>query len=98
VYDKGGKRCTSCCKVVHISKPYEVIIWKCSDKFNLQDKEYIRKNWVRVSKRRAKKINPHMFKLSTSSWGHMSFFTCKQLTEEGCGDYENRLLVCSRYG
>jgi Fe-S-cluster containining protein len=56
--------------------------------------------WVRISKRRAKKINPYMFQ---KDWdkkskyfinSQASFFKCKKVTKDGCTIYEDRPDIC----
>ena len=53
-------------------------------------------HWKRISRRRAKKLNPHAVKFAKGH-GTVSHFRCTKLTDSGCGVYEDRPLVCSKY-
>lgn len=52
--------------------------------------------WKRISKRRAKKLNPHLAKY-VQGHGTVSHFRCTKLTDTGCSVYEDRPRICSSY-
>lgn len=58
------------------------------------DNEFILKNWTQISKRRAKKINPFLFR-----GVHIAeaYYTCSKLGPDGCTVYEDRPPVCRGY-
>lgn len=60
------------------------------------DKKEYQLYWMikKITKRKAKKINPHLVSIVKNS---QSYFTCKHLSESGCGNYENRPKICSQY-
>lgn len=106
---KGNKRCTKCCEAIHIPKSS----WKnsLSGKFNWVDYDTIKKYWIPISKRRAKKINPWIFNqrsmdskeydLQRKRWlTSAQFFTCKALDKEkGCTirDEDFHPNICKSY-
>lgn len=100
-----GERCTKCCQVLSLQRTKNLFDWisyaKSSDDSNCDsfaEKEnyQIGSMITQISKRRAKKINPYMVKLFGRN-KKSAFFTCKNLTKDGCGIYETRPKVCSGY-
>lgn len=102
----GGERCTSCCEVLHIKFP----VWKNVRELNLEGNPH--KYWVKVSKRRAKKINPFIFDLdrmwdsdderkAQRRWKTAaSYYTCRALVKGvGCSirDTEDHPMTCKVY-
>jgi len=76
----GNVRCSSCCEVLHI----EGGVWNrfIRNKITTRDGDFLRDNFIRVSKRRAKKINPYMFNREGIDKKFLSkacYFTCKAL-------------------
>ena len=105
---QGNKRCTKCCEAIHIPKKS----WKnsISGKINWIDYDTIKKYWVPISKRRAKKINPWIFnkkwddkeitRSNNKGLAEMQFFTCKALDKEnGCTirDEDFHPNICKTY-
>ena len=94
-----GQRCSKCCEVltININKNFRewskyVRRYGYPDDFNHENKVHhmLRK----VSKRRAKIINPGLVKKVGNA---QSYFTCKNYTGSGCSVYENRPRICSGY-
>lgn len=99
------ERCSKCCEVLTIRTSVNFREWqRYVRRFgysHLNDIEYPKKSELQIysmtrqiSKRRAKKINPHLIKIVGNN---QSYFTCKHLGESGCGNYENRPKMCSEY-
>ncbi len=85
--------CTKCCQVIGIKR--DQIGKHRRGKTNVTDGDKILSLWIKVSKRRAKKVNPYAvrdFGNAGNDW-----FTCKNLGEDGCMDQENKPDVCSRF-
>lgn len=100
-----GKRCSKCCEVLTINMSASGREWMKYVRRNgyehLDIKEYPDKKELQlygmirdISKRRAKKINPHLVSIVKNT---QSYFTCKHLTSSGCSNYENRPSICSGY-
>lgn len=100
-----GKRCSKCCEVLTINMSASGREWmkyvrrNGYEHLDVKDypdkKEYQLYGMVRkISKRRAKKINPYLVSIIKS---RQSYFTCKHLTSSGCGNYKNRPKICSGY-
>lgn len=95
-----GERCSKCCEVLTIFHSKNFRDWQAyvrrygysDDPEYKVDKIYhiLRK----ISKRRAKKINPLLVKRVGNT---QSYFTCKNLTSNGCSDYDNRPIMCSAF-
>ena len=96
-----GKRCSKCCEVLILDENKNI-----RDNINYAIKngiDHIHKSnpnrlifsmLRKISKRRAKKINPPLVKEVRNK---RSYYTCKNLTSKGCGIYDNRPLMCSGY-
>lgn len=100
-----GQRCSKCCEVLTIGANYNFKLW-C----RYVQKNGIPDNFVEsehsgdaialysmlkpITKRAAKKINPHLVSKVGSK---QSYFTCVHYTGDGCGNYENRPRMCSDY-
>lgn len=85
---ENGKRCTSYCEVINIpGKGYRDMI---KHHPHGHDTQKIKKYWVQITKRQAKKINPYIFRRNmddyTKQWlKGCKFFTCKALIKNvGC--------------
>lgn len=94
-----GKRCSKCCEVLTIIESKSFREWRSySRRYGYPDdfsNEHKLPHLVRkISKRRAKKKNAKLVKRVNNS---QSYFTCKNFTGFGCGDYENRPATCSKY-
>jgi len=100
-----GKRCSKCCEVLTINESKSMREWMkyarrvdCTDlaKKKGSDKKELQLYWMikKINRRRAKKINPYIVSIVKSS---QSYFTCKHLTDSGCGNYDNRPKICSGY-
>ena len=100
-----GERCSKCCEVLTISENKLIRAWlQYARRVDFKDfepddnspkKEY-QTYWMikKISKRKAKLINPHLVSIVKNN---QSYFTCKHLTDKGCGNYENRPSICSGY-
>ncbi len=94
-------RCTKCCEAIHIPTKVAVAVRKGDSVYRV-DEPRIRKYWLQISKRRAKKINPYIFKRETGRvyLKTASFFKCKALVKNvGCSirDQEDHPAVCKTY-
>lgn len=100
-----GQRCSKCCTVLTIRESPSFREWRSYIRRNgyneLNDDKYkfVTDNKIyhlvrKISKRRAKKINPHLVSVIGNS---QAYFTCKNYTGEGCSDYKNRPQICSGY-
>lgn len=108
-----GQRCTKCCQAIVLSMPAHDVFKKLrmSRDFTGEvrgDLSFVGENWVPISRRRAKKINPYMVAMQRRvviDAGHktskliqkVSYWTCNNLTPSGCGVYEDRPSVCRDY-
>lgn len=94
-------RCTSCCEAIHIPTLGWIEIKKGRNKG--PDAVNIKEHWVNISKRRAKKINPHIFKEGVGDSHFLSlasFFTCKRIIKgSGCSvrHLDSHPGTCKRY-
>ncbi len=85
--------CTKCCQVIGINRDH--IGKHRRGKINAVDGDKILGIWNKISKRRAKKVNPYA--VGVFSGDGNDWFTCKNLGENGCMDQENKPDVCSRF-
>lgn len=105
-----GERCHDCCKVIRIvaNQGYKNFVRKFPDNradWDLSDysdeRQKIADMLIPIKKRRAKKINPQMFKYKDKGlrkWAQKaSHFLCKHLVNGVCTNYENRPGMCSGY-
>lgn len=97
---RDNKVCTKCCEAIHLSKKLKLKGLNGSE----GDGGFVATNWKKLSTRLAKKKNPHIF--SSSLHGKVNvkykkkqfqFYTCKNLTEKGCGKYSERPRTCSQF-
>lgn len=94
-----GKQCTACCRAIILKlnkhDVSEMAKHKTGDAF------FVRKNWIPISKRRAKKKNPYIFTWVKTHPAYNKkgpfFWMCKKVTDSGCSVYESRPRVCSGY-
>ena len=104
---KGNTRCTKCCEAIHIDKRQ----WN-RIKRGIADvgaSQSITKYWKPISARRAKKINPYIWKRNSAKVLEglelrvgtvMQFFTCTALVKGvGCSirDQEDHPEVCKTF-
>ena len=91
-----GERCSKCCEVLTMKESSSFREWRAwCRKYDVQGKEDKLYKMVRkISKRRAKKINPHLVSIVNNN---QAYFTCKNLTSSGCGIYEDRPDTCSGF-
>lgn len=98
---KGNIRCSKCCEVLHIHGPsWERVV---RGKLNATDGDQMLSLFTRISKRRAKKLNPHMFnrempKEQKDFLKTAAFFTCNALINGVCSVYKDRPNICRIYG
>lgn len=108
-----GQRCTQCCQAIILNMPAHDVFkaMRKRNEFNSEipdDLSFVGQNWVSISYRRAKKINPYMVERqrrvaidaghkTTKLFRKTSYWTCKNLTASGCGVYEDRPSVCRDY-
>ena len=102
-----GERCTKCCQVILLNKRAFSYAWSRYVRLPNYDIEHTKKVWGTdsfniltmlkpIKKRLAKKLNPHVFK--NRAWvKNTKFYTCRHLTDNGCGNYEGRPNMCSEY-
>ena len=104
---EGNIRCTKCCEVLHVNGSD----WSMLERglLTATDQEIMEKLFVRISKRRAKKINPYIFKKSYKSidsnyhrtmtrfLAEAAYFTCKGLKNGECTVYEDRPQICRTF-
>jgi Fe-S-cluster containining protein len=85
-----GQQCTACCRTITLKYTREML-----RRTQGSDAAFIRANWKPVSRRLAKKRNPHMF----SYYGHQAkaFYRCARVTDAGCSVYDDRPSVCKDY-
>ncbi len=90
-----GKRCSKCCEVLTVRENKNLRDWIKYGRYdNKMDKDMLHPNLCKISKRRAKKINPYLVSIIGND---QSYYTCRKFTGSGCGDYENRPSTCSEY-
>lgn len=93
-----GKRCSKCCEVLTIRLTKNFNDWRKYVRRYGYPSDYngekVHSMLRPISKRRAKKLNPHLVKIVGSK---SNYWTCKHFTGSGCGDYENRPRMCSDY-
>ena len=83
--------CTECCKVLSLP----VGTWeKILIPGRISDSEFMRKYWKPVSKRIAKKLNPHLISQESHE---KEYVTCRALGPDGCTQYEDRPHTCKLY-
>lgn len=108
-----GKRCSKCCEIILLNRHSFPYSWLEYARRYMKKDNYDREECEKllggvepvdlllmlkpIKKRIAKKRNPHMFKENPLWIKHSKFFECEHLTENGCGNYENRPPMCSRY-
>ena len=98
---KGGDRCNKCCQVLHINGPQ----WNKFERgiISVTDGDQLKQLFVRVSKRRAKKINPYIFnrpiehKDQREFLNKAAYFTCNALIQGVCSVYNDRPDICRVY-
>jgi len=92
-----GKRCTKCCQAIWVSGLSAKFI--DGDDIAEGDTLFARENWTRITTEQAEQINPYMVERMRKGPGldNSAFYTCKNLTEDGCGVYDSRPVVCSGY-
>lgn len=95
-----GERCSKCCEVLTMRESKNFRDWRSyARRYGYPDNTKVDKihHMVRkISKRRAKKINPHLLS-EVGKDKSQHYFTCKNLTENGCGAYESRPRMCSEF-
>lgn len=99
-----GERCTKCCEVIRMSDPEGSLtaLMKGIHPTIDGDLKFMVKYWKIIPEYKAFEINPHL-KTYVQDWINEEFvndfiyFSCSQLTDEGCGIYENRPDVCRDY-
>lgn len=95
-----GKRCSKCCEVLTLAISANLISWvKHVRRFGYPDDfegDKIYHMMIKISKRRAKKINPYLVKIIGKTKGR-GYFKCKNFTGTGCGIYETRPRMCSKF-
>lgn len=94
-----GQRCSKCCEVLTVKESKNFREWRSYVRRYGYPDDYPQGNKVmhmlrKISKRRAKKMNPQ---LVNRVGRNQSYFTCKNHTDSGCSDYENRPSMCSGY-
>lgn len=93
-----GKRCSKCCEVLTISESKSFREWRAyARRYGRPDN--FKGDWIyqmlrKISKRRAKKINP---KLVSRVGSNQSYWLCKYHSGSGCDNYEGRPRMCSEY-
>jgi len=97
-----GARCSKCCEVLSVLEDKSLREWQsytrrygyknCDELLHQENR--IHHLLIKISKRRAKKINPHLVKLAGNK---QSYFLCRNFNGVGCSDYENRPGMCSQY-
>lgn len=85
-----------CCKAINLPYSYREITKLGRSGEGDNDAKFIVDNWIPISKRRAKKINPYLVKRNEHNI-KLTFWQCKQLTDSGCGVYDTRPDVCRNY-
>lgn len=81
--------CTKCCEAIRVEQD----IFKRENLSEaIGDIGYARDNWTHITSDEAFTINP-LLKTKPVAF----YFKCKNLTPNGCGDYDNRPSVCSGY-
>ena len=95
---RDNKVCTKCCEAIHLRKGLKP---KPSDNGDLG---FVGANWKKISTRMAKKRNPYLFDKSVHGSRRVNhqkrwaqYYTCKNLTDKGCGAYAERPAVCSKF-
>lgn len=83
--------CTKCCQAIGLNGTAAKHIRDGSD--NYTEGQWIRDNWEEISTWEALSINPHLGVWNIST----QFYTCKNLTDKGCGIYETRPNICRGY-
>lgn len=94
-----GKRCSKCCEVITLSLDKNTRLQIRSAKLNksLQNsKNTVELMVTRISKRRAKKLNPFLVN-KVKSGKRQNFFTCKNYKGGRCSIYDTRPYTCSGY-
>jgi hypothetical protein len=98
-----NKRCTKCCEAIHVNKAVWPTIMRGGGR-KFTDQHLIRKYWIPISRRRAKKINPYIFENAAQSEDNylknFAFFKCKALIRGfGCSirDTVDHPQVCKIY-
>lgn len=95
-----GVRCSKCCEVLTISVNKNMRECLSYVRRHGYPEDWLKDNKVvfhmirRISKRRAKIKNPFLVKTINNK---QSYFTCKNLKNGVCTDYENRPAMCSKY-
>lgn len=95
-----GERCSKCCEVLIITESKNFRDWRAyALRYGYEDTDIKKCNQIyhmvrKISKRRAKKINPYLVSITGSN---QAYFTCKNYTGEGCDIYEERPGMCSGY-
>lgn len=94
-----GKLCSKCCEVLTINEKYHLRAWRAYVRRHGADPEQPELSKIagmirKISKRRAKKINPGLVKAVKNN---QSYFTCKNYQGGKCADYANRPWMCSSY-
>ena len=102
---EGNKRCTKCCEAIHIPLKAWVRIIKMDHTIeddSSHNSRMLYKHWTRISKRRAKKVNPYIFEDGMTEFLQKSaFFTCNKLDKElGCTvrGTDQHPWTCWQYG
>lgn len=96
-----GQRCSKCCEVINIRQSKNFIeninYARRYGDGHIPKEQRIYLMLVKISKRRAKKINPQLIKQGNHNKQRMAFYKCKNFTGSGCGIYESRPDMCSKY-
>lgn len=98
-----GERCSKCCEVINVTESKHMRDSLAyanrygAESLDIPRPENIFHMLIKISKRRAKKINPQLIKQGGHNKHSMAFYKCRNFTGSGCGDYENRPDMCSKY-
>ena len=90
----GCNGCSDCCKAIGLRK-----LSPAMEK-DLKETNSMPKGWERISKRIAKKLNPHMFRKGSlpNTWrSNSTYFKCNHLKDYGCEIHKESPYVCSGY-
>lgn len=91
-----GKLCSKCCEVLMGRYDSRHISISKKLRYDHSLKSTYPDFWImrKISKRRAKKINPYTVKLAGNN---REYFTCVNYKGGRCTDYEGRPRMCSNY-
>lgn len=95
-----GKRCSKCCEILTMKETKNFREWRdYVKKYGIPDSDNKQNDQIYkmvrpISKRRAKKLNPHLVSVIGN---RQSYFVCIYFTGSSCRNYENRPATCSGY-